>query len=439
MKRSDEDIDTLLRNWDRVASTARRPAEPPRRTVITATAFPVPLLVVAALAIVAVALVARGGPGPAASASPSPVAGSPTPAAATATATPLPSAVAGGSPLTDVAVAGGDLELRLTVERGEYVAGEDILAQAAVTYLGPDPTVQVWHAWSPVLFKVVEVGGDRAVGGPMPIPCLTSTWPRDDAQVFPWARSGSYSAENPTDNDRFTKAYLEDGPPGGLRLPAGTWELSVTLGVERDVGCSGSEAGATASVTITVDPAATVSPTRPAPTPAQLSPDVITSGSALRDPFKLTLAVDQGVYRAGDDIFPVATVIVHGSSKAVTVGHGGSAVTFSVHEVGGSREAIGGTDTVCLRSTWTRGEPQVFTWQRGGSWSLDNPTPNDRFVQAYAEQGPRDGLWLPAGTWELSATLDVNVGDCGPSNPLTATVRIRVVGDPTASPSPGPG
>ena len=60
MKRSDEDIDTLLRDWGRVASTARPPAAGARRSVRATAALPMSLVVVAAVAIAAVAIVGPG-------------------------------------------------------------------------------------------------------------------------------------------------------------------------------------------------------------------------------------------------------------------------------------------------------------------------------------------------------------------------------------------
>jgi hypothetical protein len=63
MKRSDDDIDTLLRDWDRVASTATPPAADARRSVRATSALPMSLVVFAAVAIAVVAITGRGGPG----------------------------------------------------------------------------------------------------------------------------------------------------------------------------------------------------------------------------------------------------------------------------------------------------------------------------------------------------------------------------------------
>lgn len=177
----------------------------------------------------------------------------------------------------------------------------------------------------------------------------------------------------------------------------------------------------------------------PTPTPSAGSGELVAEDTVTKDPFELRLSVTRTTFTAGEDIIPWASVTVMGEQGRVTVGHGGSPVMFSVREVDGEgREAIGGNDSMCQTSRWTVREPIPFPWQRGGSWSASNPTANDRFVQAYAENGPHDGMWLPAGTWELSATLDASVGDCGPSNPLTATIRIRVDEESSASPTPTP-
>jgi hypothetical protein len=256
MKRSDTDIDHLLRDWHRVASTARPPTlDDPRREVRGGSAAaPASLLALVIVAVVAIAVLGRQGTGPSATASPD----------SSTAAQASPAAHAASSTVRD-----GGFELTLTVGRDRYAAGEDILATASVTYLGPAGEITVGHGGSPVLFTVQEIGGSRAVEGGMDLPCLQSTWSKGAAQSFPWVRSGGYSNSNPTENDRFNKAYLEDGPLGGLRLPAGTWRLRVTLLVMPDGGC-GPDAPVplSADVTIVVSPAAgSAEPTAPADTP----------------------------------------------------------------------------------------------------------------------------------------------------------------------------
>ena len=267
------DVDKLLRDWDDVASTAKPPAQDPRRSVRSSTALPVSMVLVAVVAVGAIAVIGRGMPGPAPAGSPqasleTAASTQPDPSTEPASEAPSPvdAALSNGGGAED-----GRFRIELTADQLTYQEGETIRADAAVTFLGPEDSIEVGHGSPPVTFVVEEIGGTRSVGGGMETVCLRSTFARDEAVPFPWERSGGYSTSNPGPNDLFAMEYLRDWDGAGdgqLRLPVGTWRLSTSLDVAE--GDCGPTEPLTASVIIRVDPAtvnASEPPTTPEPTP----------------------------------------------------------------------------------------------------------------------------------------------------------------------------
>jgi hypothetical protein len=432
------DVDRLLRDWDSVASTAKPPARDPRQSVQSAGAFPASMLLVAAIAVAVIAIVGRGAPGPTVGVSPD------ASAIAIGSPEPGPSSAVGGGPVTDTDE-DGRFRLELSADRATYGEGDVIAAGATVTFLGPEAEAIGSHPMTPIVFTVTEVGGEgRSTGiGPMRMPCLSTTYPRDEPVAYPWDKGGSWS-DAP---DPFREFY-RSGPD--LRLPVGEWTLTSHWGVTED-GCSedeGSSHALTAEVVVNVvagaSPAvspspATWSPLAPSPTPGD--PALVDRGVFDDGRFRIELTASGTVFEEGETIRAGAEVTFLGPEGSQRVGHGSPPVTFAVEEIGGERRtAAGGYDAMCRRSTFDRDEAVAYPWQRGGSWSTDNPSLNDEFAKAYVEgwAGAREGeLRLPAGTWRLSAELDVNDGDCGPQNPRTASIVIRVDPAPgTAAPAP---
>ena len=432
------DVDRLLRDWDSVASTAKPPARDPRDSVPSAGAFPASMLLVAAIAVAVIAIVGRQAPGPTVGVAPD--------ASAVAIGSPEPasSSAVNGGPVTDTDE-DTRFRLELTADHATYGEGDVIAARATVTFLGPEAEAIGSHAMTPIVFAVTEVGGEgRTTGiGPMRMPCLSTIYPRDEPVAYPWDKGGSWSGAP----DPFRDFY-RSGPD--LRLPVGEWKLTTHWGVTED-GCSEDEGPShalTSAVIITVvadaSPAVSPSPATSAPpaaTPTPVDPALTDRGVADDGRFRVELTASGTTFEEGETIQAGAEVTFLGPEGSQRVGHGSPPVTFAVEEIGGARRtAAGGTDTVCLQSTFVRDEAVVFPWQRGGAWSTDNPSPNDLFTMEYVNGGGRareGSLLLPAGTWRLSATLDLNEGGCGQSNPRTASIVIRVDPAPgTATPAP---
>jgi hypothetical protein len=246
------DVDSLLSDWDEVARTARTPTPAMRTSRVTAQGLAgLPLMVVAALIVAGIAVLARpiGGPG-----------GGSSPDAS----------MAAVAPVTDSAD-DGTLRLVLTADRGTYAEGDPITAIATVEYLGPDARIDVFTLHSAVVFSLAEVGGDRSVAGGQRTSCVQRTLTRGVPETYPWAKSGGFDPADPGED--FVEWYLTSGPE--LRLPAGTWRLSVGFGGSEG-GCGGLTHALTAEVTVRVEAATTVSPgpSSEAVTPPPGSPTV---------------------------------------------------------------------------------------------------------------------------------------------------------------------
>ncbi len=420
MKRSDEDIDTLLRDWNRVAATAKPPADDARRAVRATAALPMSLVVVAVVAIVGVAIVGRGGTGPTTPGSAAPGSTTPSPtASAGAVVDGFPGPVTGTNE-------DGRFRIILTADRSAYAEGEAIIAEATVEFLGPESTTDVEHTSSPVVFSVMEVGGKRHVDGGVRDLLTTTSFQRSEVVRYPWQKSGGTTGGDPV-NDAFVEQYLESGD--ALHLPPGTWDLTATFAT-----------GLSASVLVTVVPATTAD--------TGAAPVEVRDADAR---FSLVLRADRSIYREGEAIDAVAVVEYLGPEPIVEVRSADGPVTFSVQEVGGDRSTgVIPSMLMCRTTSYERGSPRTHPWIKGGSYSNDNPAPNDAFVKAYLDIGPdgraSDVLRLPAGTWTLTARLGIAAGPnltpdlCGGEpHDLIASVTIRVLpGVATAATPPAP-
>jgi hypothetical protein len=236
------DVDSLLRDWDEVARTARTPApvlQAGRVRVRGHGLSVLPLLVVAAVVVAGIAVFARsaGGPG-----------GGATPGASAAAIAPATGSVDDGT-----------LKLSLSADRGTYAEGEAIDAVATLEYLGQGAELTIFTALDQVVFNVAEVGGDRQAGGGARQSCNLHTLTRGEPVPFPWVKGAAYVPGDPA--FAFAEWYATSG--SRLRLPAGTWRLSATFeGAEGD--CGPSTHTLTAEIVVTVVPATAA---RGGPTP----------------------------------------------------------------------------------------------------------------------------------------------------------------------------
>jgi hypothetical protein len=126
----------------------------------------------------------------------------------------------------------GVFRLELTTPRTTYTPDVAIEPVATVTYLGPDPSIEVFHAAHPIGFMIDEVDGKRSMGGGMDQPCKTTTLTRGVPLAQPFMKGGSPDTV-------FGEPWYVDPV---LRLPTGTWRIAAFLDVSAgDGGGCGAE------------------------------------------------------------------------------------------------------------------------------------------------------------------------------------------------------
>jgi len=141
--------------------------------------------------------------------------------------------------------------------KATYAPGEPIEVVASFTYLGPNATERVFHAASPIGFRIEEAGGPRVMDGAMDLPCLNTDAEAGQPIEVPFTKSGA-----PTDDPTagFDRSWYEDPV---LTLPPGRWRIVASLFVSLG-GCGGEEHRLDTTIDVTVRTEAE----SPAPAPA---------------------------------------------------------------------------------------------------------------------------------------------------------------------------
>ena len=168
-----------------------------------------------------------------------------------------------------------NIRLTLTTPHGTYRPNEAIESIATVTYLGPLDSESLFHATSPILFRVEEIGGDRTMDVFTDLPCLEHdlrSWRVRGLSIPKERRRVGPRRAVPTGFDR---AWYDDPI---LRLPAGTWRIRAELEVSTG-DCGGEMHRLTVENTVTVTDGS--EPT--APPPATASPIASDDALAARD------------------------------------------------------------------------------------------------------------------------------------------------------------
>jgi hypothetical protein len=305
----------------------------------------------------------------------------------------------------------GAFRISLTTPRALFTANDAIEPVAAITYLGPDPAVQVSHATRPVSFSIQEVGGPRSMDGGSRLACVSTILNKDQPVSLPFVKSGSPDEpENGFDIGWYRNPTL--------RLPAGTWRITATLDVYT-AACGGAKHVIADTNEVSVTAAA------PNADPVVRRVDDGT--------FRFELASDHGVYRARDPIATVATVTYLGPHPTETIWHAASPVYFTIEEVGGDRQMDGAMSAPCIHTELTRDVPVGYPFGKSGSIGKT-------FDRAWFDDPL---LHLPAGTWRIRAALGIETSDgtslCGGVGHGMDLDNIITVVDDGALPSRTPG
>jgi hypothetical protein len=141
----------------------------------------------------------------------------------------------------------GDFRLELVVEQDRYRAGQPIVADAILTYLGPEAELTLRGSGTGLIgFGIGQVDGPIHVNPVFTTDCAPHQISRDAPLWVEFAKSGSLSNDDP--NYAFYTGYLADGL---LRLPPGRWRI--TAGAGFTAGGDDCGAGDAVSLTTTVE------------------------------------------------------------------------------------------------------------------------------------------------------------------------------------------
>lgn len=134
--------------------------------------------------------------------------------------------------------------------RRSWNAGEAILVQAELQYVGPGGGTQYFGSGSgPLGFGLREIGGTRHLEGVMTADCATYQITAEAPLLVNYHKSGGFIGEDP--NAAFYRLFLQDPL---LHLPNGTWALDAYADLIMPPGCgTGRIVQLLASITLTVE------------------------------------------------------------------------------------------------------------------------------------------------------------------------------------------
>jgi hypothetical protein len=120
----------------------------------------------------------------------------------------------------------GDFRLELVVEQDRYRAGQPILADATMTYIGPASSIGLLGSGTGIVTTSIrQLDGAIQQGGASTSDCVRYELLRDEPMHVPFSKSGGFADDDPLAD--FYRAFFEDPL---LRLPAGRWEISASTG-----------------------------------------------------------------------------------------------------------------------------------------------------------------------------------------------------------------
>lgn len=316
-------------------------------------------------------------------------------------------------PVTSTTV-DGPFELTVRSPKARYVVGEPIQIEAALTYRGPDSSIDISHgSGSPFGFSIVEPVDGMALSYGWRSSCAGSTLERDVPLLRGFGKSGGYSNDDPAAS-RYA-AWFADPE---LHLRVGTWHPYAVAQFSEGRGCQGMGHDIRAEIAIEVVDAAlkSESPTAEASAEPRSSPGVAT----VRDgDFELTIRSSKARYSTNEAIDVRASLIYRGPKETVDIWPLG--IWF------GSREPISGGITMdgpivqpCVRSTLERDVPYhsaLRTWRTTPGAIVMEPVPR-----------------LPEGTWHLyaAASASCSTDPSAERFALQAEIAIEVTDDVAA-------
>jgi hypothetical protein len=157
-------------------------------------------------------------------------------------------------------------------------------------------------------------------------------------------------------------------------------------------------------------------------TPTSVSPAPPPLAENRDDLFALTIQSARSRYAVDEPIVIETTLRYVGGPEQVTVtSSGGGLVGFSIEQLDGPVDALGGRDSDCREYRYGRGDVERVEFQKSGGFS--NSDPMAEFWRAfYAEPLLR----LPAGQYRITAQALYGQPGCGGERRLDAAILILV-------------
>ena len=354
---------------------------------------------------------------------------------------PFAPAATEGPPVV-ATVRDGAFDLTITSAKARYVLGEPIDVTASVTFRGPEGSVSIFHGHgSPMAFGVIERVGGLFLTPAWRLSCEPSVLEKDVPLVRPFAKSGSFSGDNPAATD--ASGFFEDPT---LVLPAGIWHLYVVAdfgvgdcGQDRHLMRVDLEIGVQVTPEGTPDASPSIVPPAPQPTlqptegPRQGLPgptdatDPPVYGEADDGPAVLQLKSPHTRYIEGTPI-ELEARYWFADGLALVASRYEPELLLSITQLDATNPTgrLTSYDTVCTDLGRVDGtERQVAL--AGYNIALMRA---DR-VPAHLEDLFVDGaLVLPVGRWEINANVEGRFAPCGQAGDgyaLSASIVIEVV------------
>ncbi|HUS61259.1 MAG TPA: hypothetical protein VMY34_03615, partial [Acidimicrobiales bacterium] len=290
------------------------------------------------------------------------------------------------------AVRDGPFELTLTSNRSQYLLGEAIDVKASLTFHGPGGTVTIAHGHgSPVAFGVVERVGKVFLVPAWRQSCELSALEREVPLVRPFAKSGSFSGDNPAASD--AAGFFEDPV---LVLPAGIWHLYVVA--DFGVGDCGIDRHLLRTdIEITVADA-------PGPS-ADRSKSSISEGD-----FELSLAAAKGTFSSDEPLDVIASLTYLGPDEHIVIHH----LTWGPLEFGMWAPGV----TLNPRGRWTCSDLEM--------------TRGVPITEALGDLGNGGTQFaVPHGLREITASAQFSRGSCdAPPDAMETSIIVAVADGP---------
>lgn len=355
---------------------------------------------------------------------------------------PFAPTATGGGPVMST-VRDGPFELTITSAKSRYAPGETLEVTGSLTYRGPEGSVTIAHGHgSPMAFGVIERVNGLFLTPAWRQSCEQSVLQRDVPLVRPFAKSGSFSGDDPAASG--AEGFFTDPT---LELPMGTWHLYVVadFGVG-DCGVDRHLLRADLEIRVGTD-SRIDTPTLPPSMPPAPQPTLADGPSASPDataPSRtVTATVETGTMELGisanlatalaDQPITITTTHTYlGPLDRTAVSAFYPVPTFTIVQL----DAVAPTDIgtvlvepACRDWTMTR---DVATTGLLGFVDLISGDGVDRDWQASHISGAE--LRLPAGTWRITASFSAHFApECaGRLATVVAAIDIKVVA-PTGS------